>query len=136
MQGGTEAGAVERVGQGVGVFDDDMRHGLALLKGYAAAGGAAAWGLLRPHRRTSARSTAEHPEPAIRLNPSPVSASVPARIRFSPDPGICFNSPMASLHDIATGRYDLEPFWPSRQAHHFDRECCRASDARARSLGR
>ncbi|MER6144167.1 hypothetical protein ACI2L4_09350 [Streptomyces sparsogenes] len=43
---------------------------------------------------------------------------------------------MASLHDAATGPLDLEPFWPSRQAHHFDRECCRASYARARSLGR
>ncbi|MFF8811955.1 hypothetical protein [Streptomyces pactum] len=44
---------------------------------------------------------------------------------------------MASYHDhdAATGRSDLEPFWPSRQAHHYDRECCRASDARARSLG-
>ncbi|MEU1800447.1 MULTISPECIES: hypothetical protein [Streptomyces] len=42
---------------------------------------------------------------------------------------------MVSLINAATGRLDLEPFWPSRQAHHFDRECCRASVARARSLG-
>ncbi|MEU9879610.1 hypothetical protein [Streptomyces phaeochromogenes] len=32
---------------------------------------------------------------------------------------------------IATGRRDLEPFWPSRQHHDFDRECCRAVNARA-----
>ncbi|TVL89918.1 MULTISPECIES: hypothetical protein [unclassified Streptomyces] len=37
-------------------------------------------------------------------------------------------------HEKAMGRFDLEPFWPSRQAHDFDRECCRVSDARARSL--
>nr|WP_245737862.1 hypothetical protein [Streptomyces sparsogenes] len=51
-------------------------------------------------------------------------------------PLVCFNRSMASLPDAATGPLDLEPFWPSRQAHHFDRECCRASYARARSLGR
>uniref|UniRef100_J1S1L6 Uncharacterized protein n=1 Tax=Streptomyces auratus AGR0001 TaxID=1160718 RepID=J1S1L6_9ACTN len=33
---------------------------------------------------------------------------------------------MASLNDTATGRSDLEPFWPSRQAHAFDLLCCRA----------
>ncbi|MGW0313627.1 hypothetical protein [Streptomyces flavidovirens] len=37
----------------------------------------------------------------------------------------------------ATGRSDLEPFrdlepfWPSRQHHDFDRVCCRAANARA-----
>ncbi|MFE9094362.1 hypothetical protein [Streptomyces sp. NPDC007264] len=31
----------------------------------------------------------------------------------------------------ATGRHDLEPFWPSRQHHDFDRECRRAQHARA-----
>ncbi|WP_386388779.1 hypothetical protein [Streptomyces palmae] len=43
---------------------------------------------------------------------------------------------MASYHDHGTamGRFDLEPFWPSRQAHHFDRECCRAASARALPL--
>ncbi|MFD1272380.1 hypothetical protein ACFQ51_12460 [Streptomyces kaempferi] len=29
----------------------------------------------------------------------------------------------------ATGRHDLEPFWPSRQHHDFDRVCCRATNA-------
>ncbi len=52
-----------------------------------------------------------------------------------PGPFFCFNGGMVSLINAATGRLDLEPFWPSRQAHHFDRECCRASVARARSLG-
>ncbi|WP_267881099.1 hypothetical protein [Streptomyces sp. BoleA5] len=37
---------------------------------------------------------------------------------------------MASLIDTATGRSDLEPFWPSRQEYQFDRECCRAVPAR------
>jgi len=32
---------------------------------------------------------------------------------------------------IATGRHDLEPFWPSRQHHDFDRVCCRATNAPA-----
>ncbi|WP_308430247.1 hypothetical protein [Streptomyces djakartensis] len=31
----------------------------------------------------------------------------------------------------ATGRHDLEPFWPSRQDHDFDRVCCRATNAPA-----
>ncbi|MFJ8590182.1 hypothetical protein [Streptomyces sp. NPDC093598] len=31
----------------------------------------------------------------------------------------------------ATGRHDLEPFWPSRQDHDFDRVCCRAMNAPA-----
>ncbi|MGW1142436.1 hypothetical protein [Streptomyces zhihengii] len=34
-------------------------------------------------------------------------------------------------HDTATGRTDLEPFWPSRQHHDFDRVCCRAVNAQA-----
>lgn len=39
---------------------------------------------------------------------------------------------MGSNHQItATGRHDLEPFWPSRQHHDFDRVCCRAMNARA-----
>ncbi|MGA5702591.1 hypothetical protein [Peterkaempfera bronchialis] len=32
--------------------------------------------------------------------------------------------------DGALGRHDLEPFWPSRQPHHFDRACRRAFGAR------
>ncbi|MFB7932078.1 MULTISPECIES: hypothetical protein [Streptomyces] len=31
----------------------------------------------------------------------------------------------------ATGRHDLEPFWPSRQDYDFDRVCCRATNAPA-----
>jgi hypothetical protein len=39
---------------------------------------------------------------------------------------------MASFRKfIATGRHDLEPFWPSRQHHDFDRVCCRATTAPA-----
>ncbi|MFJ5830159.1 hypothetical protein [Streptomyces sp. NPDC093089] len=34
-------------------------------------------------------------------------------------------------NDTATGRHDLEPFWPSRQHHDFDRVCCRAMKASA-----
>ncbi|MFE2012480.1 hypothetical protein [Streptomyces sp. NPDC059491] len=34
-------------------------------------------------------------------------------------------------NDTATGRHDLEPFWPSRQHHDFDRVCCRAMNASA-----
>ncbi|WP_265736818.1 hypothetical protein [Actinacidiphila yeochonensis] len=37
---------------------------------------------------------------------------------------------MASSKHTGTGREDLEPFWPSRQEHHFDRWCRRASTAR------
>ncbi|MEV5479095.1 hypothetical protein AB0L66_43305, partial [Streptomyces sp. NPDC052207] len=45
---------------------------------------------------------------------------------------VCFNGPMASFQKLsATGRHDLEPFWPSRQHHDFDRVCCRARNARA-----
>ncbi|MFG2309624.1 hypothetical protein ACGFS9_13260 [Streptomyces sp. NPDC048566] len=33
---------------------------------------------------------------------------------------------------IVTGRHDLEPFWPSRQHHDFDRLCRRATHAPAR----
>ncbi|WP_277350726.1 MULTISPECIES: hypothetical protein [Streptomyces] len=40
---------------------------------------------------------------------------------------------MASFQkNLATGRHDLEPFWPSRQHDDFDRVCCRASIAQAR----
>ncbi|MEV7325983.1 hypothetical protein [Streptomyces sp. NPDC093970] len=46
--------------------------------------------------------------------------------------GVCFNGRMASHQKCsATGRHDLEPFWPSRQHHDFDRVCCRAMNARA-----
>lgn len=47
--------------------------------------------------------------------------------------GICFNKGMASHQNItARGRrHDLEPFWPSRQHHDFDRVCCRATNAQA-----
>jgi hypothetical protein len=39
---------------------------------------------------------------------------------------------MASFQKYsATGRRDLEPFWPSRQHHDFDRVCCRAMNAPA-----
>jgi len=38
---------------------------------------------------------------------------------------------MASFQISATGRLDLEFFWPSRQHHDFDRVCCRAWNARA-----
>ncbi|MFE7772428.1 hypothetical protein ACFU5O_00695 [Streptomyces sp. NPDC057445] len=48
-----------------------------------------------------------------------------------PGPLICLNGAMASLRNIATGRSDLEPFWPSRQHHDFDRVCCRARNASA-----
>ena len=48
-------------------------------------------------------------------------------------PPICFNGVMGSYGNIATGRdHDLEPFWPSRQHHDFDRVCCRATNAQAR----
>lgn len=39
---------------------------------------------------------------------------------------VWLNGGMASFIDSATGRSDLEPFWPSRQAHAYDRLCCRA----------
>ncbi|AXL88270.1 hypothetical protein ACGF3J_04045 [Streptomyces sp. NPDC048171] len=40
---------------------------------------------------------------------------------------------MASFRKYAaTGRHDLEPFWPSRQHDDFDRVCCRATIAPAR----
>jgi hypothetical protein len=38
---------------------------------------------------------------------------------------------MASFQYTAPGRSDLEPFWPSRQHHDFDRVCCRAWNAQA-----
>ncbi|WP_262928272.1 MULTISPECIES: hypothetical protein [unclassified Streptomyces] len=34
-------------------------------------------------------------------------------------------------NDTTPGRHDLEPFWPSRQHHDFDRVCCRARNASA-----
>ncbi|NBE56704.1 hypothetical protein GUY60_35825 [Streptomyces sp. YC537] len=45
---------------------------------------------------------------------------------------ICFNGGMASFQNTTPGRHDLEPFWPSRQHHDFDRVCCRALNAPAR----
>ncbi len=45
---------------------------------------------------------------------------------------VCFNGDMTGFQKFtATGRHDLEPFWPSRQHHDFDRVCCRATNARA-----
>ncbi|MDT0570139.1 hypothetical protein RM704_22145 [Streptomyces sp. DSM 3412] len=45
---------------------------------------------------------------------------------------VCFNGAMAGFQNPrATGRHDLEPFWPSRQHHDFDRVCCRATNAPA-----
>nr|WP_254878939.1 hypothetical protein [Streptomyces sp. NA04227] len=44
---------------------------------------------------------------------------------------VCFNGAMARYRITATGHQDLEPFWPSRQHHDFDRVCCRATNARA-----
>jgi hypothetical protein len=38
---------------------------------------------------------------------------------------------MASFQNSTPGRHDLEPFWPSRQHHDFDRVCCRALNAPA-----
>ncbi|QES22608.1 hypothetical protein DEJ46_28780 [Streptomyces venezuelae] len=43
-----------------------------------------------------------------------------------------FNRDMATReNETATGRDDLEPFWPSRQHDDFDRVCCRARNASA-----
>nr|WP_228447020.1 hypothetical protein [Streptomyces paludis] len=48
------------------------------------------------------------------------------------DGDVCFNGAMASFQHTVTGRRtDLEPFWPSRQHHDFDRVCCRARNASA-----
>lgn len=44
---------------------------------------------------------------------------------------ICLNGAMASHSHTSSGRSDLEPFWPSRQDHDYDRECCRAKNAPA-----
>jgi hypothetical protein len=38
-------------------------------------------------------------------------------------PAVCFNGGMDGFQNTATGRGDLEPFWPSRQHHDFDRVC-------------
>ncbi|GGZ70359.1 hypothetical protein GCM10010389_04710 [Streptomyces echinoruber] len=52
--------------------------------------------------------------------------------RVLPGGHVCFNGAMASIQKYAaTGRRDLEPFWPSRQHHDFDRVCRRATNARA-----
>ncbi|MCX5413043.1 hypothetical protein [Streptomyces sp. NBC_00059] len=48
-----------------------------------------------------------------------------------PGADLCFNGGMASFQYTASGRSDLEPFWPSRQHHDFDRVCCRAWNALA-----
>ncbi|MCX5014290.1 hypothetical protein OG765_25365 [Streptomyces sp. NBC_00555] len=48
-----------------------------------------------------------------------------------PGPGVCLNGAMASHSHTSSGRSDLEPFWPSRQDHDFDRVCCRAKNAPA-----
>lgn len=44
---------------------------------------------------------------------------------------IWFNEAMTGSQNPTTGPSDLEPFWPSRQHHDFDRVCCRAMNARA-----
>ncbi|TXS78293.1 hypothetical protein EAO76_07720 [Streptomyces sp. sk2.1] len=46
-------------------------------------------------------------------------------------PVVWFNGAMVGIQYISTGRSDLEPFWPSRQHHDFDRVCCRALNAQA-----
>ncbi|WSN36945.1 hypothetical protein OG711_28690 [Streptomyces uncialis] len=54
--------------------------------------------------------------------------------RLLPDPWVWFNGGMASYRNATTGQpdvYTLEPFWPSRQHHDFDRVCRRARNARA-----
>ncbi|MEU6082895.1 hypothetical protein [Streptomyces sp. NPDC047108] len=38
---------------------------------------------------------------------------------------------MTSYQNTSPGHSDLEPFWPSRQDHDFDRVCCRALSAQA-----
>ncbi|MDH6575246.1 hypothetical protein P3T29_000870 [Kitasatospora sp. MAP5-34] len=38
-------------------------------------------------------------------------------------PFIWFNERMNNVADSAQGRFDLEPFWPSRQPHLFDQTC-------------
>ncbi|MFC5071708.1 hypothetical protein ACFPN0_08965 [Kitasatospora cinereorecta] len=44
---------------------------------------------------------------------------------------LCFNGDMVGFQHTSSGRSDLEPFWPSRQHHDFDRVCCRAWIAQA-----
>lgn len=44
---------------------------------------------------------------------------------------VCFNRGMVGYQHTASGPSDLEPFWPSRQYHDFDRVCCRAWNAQA-----
>ncbi|GAB7033943.1 hypothetical protein JCM4914_54040 [Streptomyces platensis subsp. malvinus] len=61
-----------------------------------------------------------------RCRPETVDSRHTATHTRDRSPTVWFNGAMASLTDTATGRSDLEPFWPSRQAHAFDRLCCRA----------
>ncbi|MGV9989083.1 hypothetical protein, partial [Streptomyces olivaceus] len=68
------------------------------------------------------------PDPLIRASRRPRSE----RALLS-RAAVCFNGPMAGFRKYAaTGRHDLEPFWPSRQHDDFDRVCCRATIAPAR----
>lgn len=64
---------------------------------------------------------------------APVGAPVPFLCRepLLPVRRIWFNGHMARHQNTSTGRFDLEPFWPSRQHHDFDRVCCRATQAPA-----
>ena len=59
-------------------------------------------------------------------------ASPSSERRLPAEDRLCFNGPMTGYQKhTATGRHDLEPFWPSRQDHDFDRVCCRAMNAPA-----
>ncbi|WP_328539153.1 hypothetical protein [Streptomyces sp. NBC_00344] len=53
----------------------------------------------------------------------------PAEKTLLPAADICFNGLMDSYRNTSAGRSDLEPFWPSRQHHDFDRVCCHATQA-------
>ncbi|QEV17750.1 hypothetical protein CP975_09745 [Streptomyces alboniger] len=53
------------------------------------------------------------------------------RYRWAPTSSSDSMGGMGSHQNTSTGRDDLEPFWPSRQHHDFDRVCCRAMNARA-----
>ncbi len=46
----------------------------------------------------------------------------PASVRRN-GPFICFNGHMNFVVDSSQGRFDLEPFWTSRQPHLFDQTC-------------
>ncbi|WSS29692.1 hypothetical protein OG770_27390 [Streptomyces sp. NBC_01185] len=63
-----------------------------------------------------------------KLTRRPVSTGERTLLRSG---NLCFNGCMASFQYTASGRSDLEPFWPSRQHHDFDRVCCRAWNAQA-----